>query len=99
MRVFGADHAPQGHMHGAVRKCLRAPRDNILLGEGRGLRDFADAPRAGPHSPLHAHHRQAEVALDLMVKRGNSRTARPAAVAAQQEQSSRGRAAISRRCA
>ena len=34
--VFGKDDAPHGHMHLRFNDC-RVPKDNILLGEGRGF--------------------------------------------------------------
>ncbi len=36
MHVFGHDHAPRGHMHLKFENA-RVPRENILLGEGRGF--------------------------------------------------------------
>ena len=36
MEVFGHDHAPRGHMHIKFDD-VRVPKENILLGEGRGF--------------------------------------------------------------
>ena len=36
MHVFGHDHAPRGHMHLRFNNC-RVPKENMLLGEGRGF--------------------------------------------------------------
>src|SRR5207247_6475374 len=74
MTVFGHDHAPRGHMHLRFKNC-RVPAATILLGEGRGFE--ISQVRLGPGRIHHCKRPvgAAEKALDLMVKRGSTRTA------------------------
>ena len=73
MQVFGDDHAPRGHMHIKFNN-VRVPKENILLGEGRGFGSLRSVWVLDESTTACAPSEKPK-ALELMVKRSASRVA------------------------
>jgi acyl-CoA dehydrogenase len=53
MTVMNVDDAPHGHMHMRFTD-VRVPKENMILGVGRGFEGGSRSTRAGAYPPLHA---------------------------------------------